>query len=604
METVETGTFRVFARRAVPSAQRQRENSECPSFLFLLVLLLAGTFARAAPRSLEIERFAARLDVLPEGVVRVEERIAIDFRGSWNGIYREIPFGFTDRLGVRGTIALDVQAVEDGVGGALRYEESRGKGRLRLKIHVPVARDAKREVVIRYLARGALRRVAPSDEGYGLHDELYWNVTGDEWQVPIHEATAEVRLPAGIALDAVRRVAYTGERGSRGEDAESRLEGEAVVFKTSRPLGPHAGLTIAVGFPPGQVQYPSLARRAGWLVRANWYVVLPLLVVVSWWMIWRRRGRDSLGARTIIPEWEPPLGLRPTEVGALIDDSMDQRDLTAGIFDLAVRGVIKIREVEDSARDFVLVLNEQAPGAKLETFEEALIDGLFGGKSQVRLSALSRKFFRNIDRVNDKVLDDLVVKGLLRARPDRVRAGWVGLTVAALVGLAALGGGLAVPAPFWVALVLAAPVMLAFAWRMPQRTQAGLDALAHVKGMEEYLVTAERERLDKLPLELIESLLPYAIALDLSDRWTTLFAGLFERPPEWYEPHGQGVWAPHALGQAISGLNRSVSSTLYAVPRTEQHRSHGWGGGYSGGSGFSRGGGSGGGFGGGGGGGF
>src|SRR5262245_29331142 len=97
------------------------------------LLFLAGTLA-AAERSLEIERFAAKLDVLPEGVVRVEERIEVDFRGSWNGIYREIPFGFTDRLGVRGKVVLEVQGIEDGEGGALRYEESRGAGRLRLKI--------------------------------------------------------------------------------------------------------------------------------------------------------------------------------------------------------------------------------------------------------------------------------------------------------------------------------------------------------------------------------------------------------------------------------------------------------------------------------------
>jgi hypothetical protein len=566
------------------------------------LLLLAVT--PAAARSLEIEEFHATIEVDPGGEVRVEERIVVDFQGSWNGIYRDIPYRYSYPTGIRGTIRMSVDAVEDDGGKALEYWESRKRGQVRLKIRVPNARDARRTVVIRYHAEDVIRRFESSDAAFGVHDELYWNVTGNGWQVPVLEASAEVRLPENMPAGSIHAVAYTGAYGARGDAYDFEwLADNRVAFRTTRRLASHAGLTVVVGFPPGHVAHPSLAQRVRWLLTANWFVGVPILLALIWYGIWWHRGRDPIRNRTIVPEWEPPMGLRPSEIGVLIDDRMDQRDLTASIFDLAVRGVLTIRDSEPSrsgGRDFVLVLNEQAlDGARLETFEEALIDGLFGGKSEVTLGSLRRKFFAKVARVNRKVLDDLVVKGLFRARPDKIQQKWILLTLAALVAAVVVGVIAGGTPPFWVALALSAPPMFVLAWKMPRRTELGLDALAHIKGMEEYLATAERDRMEKVALHQVEKLLPYAIALDLHDRWAEEFADLFERPPQWYVTR-DGSWTPHVFGGVIGDMNRSVASNLYSVPRTQS----GGGGGWSGGSGFSGGGGSGGGFGGGGGGGW
>jgi uncharacterized membrane protein YgcG len=573
-------------------------------FVFVSFLLAVSP---AAARSLELPEFHSTIDVEANGVVRVEERIAVEFHGSWNGIFRDIPYGYTYPSGIRGKIRLVVDGVEDGHGKALRYWETRRRGRLRLKIAVPGARDARRDVVIRYHAEDVIRRAGGADAAYGTHDELYWNVTGNDWPVPIHNASAEVRLPEAIPSDDVRVTAYTGQGGSRegAYDVERRGD-DAVVFTTRRRLPPHAGLTVVVGFPPGHVEHPSILRRALWFVTANWFVGLPLTLLIVWSLFWWNRGRDSIADRTIVPEWEPPLGLRPSEVGVLIDDNMDQRDLTASIFDLAVRGVLTIHEADSSSGkpDYRLVLNEQTlDGAELETFEEALIDGLFGGKSEVTLGSLNRTFLDKAVRVSHKVSEDLVVKGLLRARPERVRQTWLILTFVALVGSVVFGVFFGRTVPYFVTLALCLPPMFVLGWKMPQRTKLGLDALAHIRGMEEYLQTAERERMERLPLHQVERLLPYAIALDLHDRWTEAFSAMFDKQPRWYVD-SHGGWSPAVFHTVIGNMNRSVTSNLYSVPRTQSSGSSGWGGGYSGGSGFSGGGSSGGGFGGGGGGGW
>ena len=119
--------------------------------LAVLVLLVVGAGAAHA-RSLTIESFHADVEVRPDGAIVVEERIRVRFRGSYNGIFRDIPYGY-QRSGIRGKIHLVVEAVEDDTEQPLEYWESRRRGWLNLKIRVPGAADAVRTVVIRYRAR-------------------------------------------------------------------------------------------------------------------------------------------------------------------------------------------------------------------------------------------------------------------------------------------------------------------------------------------------------------------------------------------------------------------------------------------------------------------
>jgi hypothetical protein len=68
------------------------------------------------------------------------------------------------------------------------------------------------EVTLRHRVDNALRF-------FEEHDELYWNVTGDEWVYPIKTVTAEVRLPAGV--QGLRANVFTGRYGEPGRDAET-----------------------------------------------------------------------------------------------------------------------------------------------------------------------------------------------------------------------------------------------------------------------------------------------------------------------------------------------------------------------------------------------
>ncbi len=572
--------------------------------LLLILPLLVLSAGAAHARSMTIEQFSTSLEIKEDGTLLVEERIRVRFKGSWNGIYRNIRYGYTHTGGVRGLIPMEVTAVEDERGEALEHWTKRRKGHLRLKIRVPGAHDTTRIVVLRYEVRGVIRAQGEGDSDYGLHDELYWNVTGNEWEIPIEFAEASVRLPASVPPGTIRTTGYVGAYESRGKGwREERLANGLLRFETTSPLAPHAGLTIVVGFEPGHVAYPTVADRVGWWFRANWYVFLPLAFLALWWFVWFRRGRDSLGDHTIVPDWEAPDGMRAAELGVVIDDILDQRDLTAAILDLAVRGIFTIHEDDEKYR--LELHRDRLASTKLESFEKKIVESLFeDDETEIELASVRYKFVTKLKRIKDSILDRLVSLGYFPKRPDRVRGRWAGLTVLVMIGLFVFGIVSGVPWPYYPVTFLAIIPMFVFSRYMPQRTQKGLAALARIRGVEEYLITAEKDRMAKLPMKTMEGLLPFAVALGLHERWAEVFGQIYEQAPEWMQSSSGRVHVG-GLNPWIVGMNRNVGSTMLSGPRSTSSKGSGWSGGWSGGGGFSSGGGfSGGGFGGGGGGGW
>jgi len=173
--------------------------------LLCLAIFLLVAVPAAAERTLVIERFDAIIDVDSDGSIAVEETIVPRFTGSWNGIFRTIPVEYRTPQGLNYTLRLAVESVTDDSGQKLKYESSRERHYRKLKIWVPGATDATRTVKLRYRVSNGLRF-------FDEHDELYWNVTGDEWEVPIESASALVRLPSGVS--GVRATAFRGAYGS------------------------------------------------------------------------------------------------------------------------------------------------------------------------------------------------------------------------------------------------------------------------------------------------------------------------------------------------------------------------------------------------------
>ncbi len=564
----------------------------------LLLLAAVWSMPAAAQRSLAIQRFDATILVEGDGGIRVTESIVAQFTGSWNGIYRTIPVKYRTAQGLHWTLGLDLEGATDEAGRPLRVEASRERHSIKYKIWVPGAENATRTVVLRYRATNGLRF-------FEEHDELYWNVTGDEWDVPIEAATARIELPPGAA--GVRAIAFNGAYGSTAQDATVEARGTTVRVAMPHALGFHEGLTAVVGWNKGVVAAPSAAARATGVLGSNWPLAIPVPVFLLAFAIWRRRGKDPRRL-PIAVQYEPLRGLTPGEAGTLLDNSADLRDVTATLVDLAVRGYLRFEERDErklfgliGGREYVLHRLEPPAEGALAPHEQRVLDGVFSGRgTSVELSQLEDAFYTELPGIQTSIFDRLLERGFYHARPDRVRTRWVvgGSLLGVLVGV----GGLAVadrfllaPVSFAVAGGLVALILIGFGLVMPARTDAGARALEQVLGFEEFLRRVEADHLKKVIVgrpELFDRYLSFAMAFGVEKKWARAFEGIYTQPPTWYVGPSVMHFNVSRFSSSLADLSSKAGSTLTSSPRS------------SGGSGFGGGGSSGGGGGGGGGGGF
>jgi len=510
------------------------------------------------------------------------------------------------RAGLTRDLRFAFEAAVDPAGRALPVQVKRAGARVEIRIG-----DAERTVsgVQTYVLRYRVRRAV---DFHPDHDELYWNATGDEWAVPIAAARVRVDLPQAVPDEDVSVAVYTGARGAREQAATARYTPGVLEVETTHPLAEWSGLTFAIGWPKGIVAPPSTASKVADFLRLNAALFLPL--PVGWWVWrrWRTRGRDPRTGRVVTVQYEPPPGLVPAQVGTLVDERVDMRDLTAAVVDLAIRGHLRIESDESRLlgifprQEFTLVrLPGPVGGAPLASHESALLAGLFERGERVRMADLRERFYKHLPAIRRGVYDELVAAGLFEASPESVRNRWLGLGIAWIV----VGGLLAVGWSQWqgvtsaVAIVpallgvgLSGAIFLACARAMPRRTRKGVDLTLWARGLEEFVRRVESPRLELQeragldPRAVFERVLPYAMALGVASRWAEAFEGIYTTPPTWY----QGAAGPHFTSRGFVGglesMRGNLASSMTAAPRS------------SGGSGLGGGGSSGGGHGGGGGG--
>ncbi len=576
--------------------------------LFLILLLVTAAAPALAARSLVIQEFDADILVNPDATIDVTETIRPQFTGTWNGIYRTIPVEYRTSQGFNFTLLLDLVSITDDAGNPLRHQQSRERHYQKIKIWVPGATDATRTVILKYRAKNGLKF-------FEDHDELYWNITGDEWEVPIRSATARIYLPQGAS--GLRAVAFTGGYGSREQAASITLGENEVTVRTTRVLNFREGLTVAVAWNPGLVYRPGALQRVAWFLHSNWVTMLlfsvPLAVFVVMFRLWYTRGRDPR-RRPIAAQYEPPEGLTPAELGTLADNSPDMRDISATLVDLAVRSYILIEEKEESTllglrttKDYVFHLRKQESEWKdVQAHERALLDSLFAGghRTSVELSDLENSFYRELPKIRDRVFERLLERRYYAKRPDKVRQAY--LVTAAVVAFLSLWGGGFLTAIFKLASfaaiattgIVSAAIIFAFGWVMPARSLRGTRALEGVLGFEEFLSRVEGDRLQRMVKtpEMFEKFLPYAMALGVEKSWARAFEGIYKQAPEWYRgTHFDGL-SSRSFVSNLSSMSGAAATAMASSPRSSSGSGFSGGGGGGGSSGGGMGGGGGGGF--------
>ena len=553
----------------------------------LVALSLGAT--PAAARSWRIADYALDARVERDGTAHLNERITFVFVGSFRGVYRTIPTEYPGPSGTNYSLLLRNFTVSDDAGNPLRFESEQEGDYRKLTIYIPGAVDTSKTVVIGYDVLNGLRF-------FPDHDEFYWNITGNDWPVPIDHVSARIQFPAGAIGAILGAKAFTGTYGAKESDATTNVDGRDVTVETNNPLPIRSGVTVDVALEKGIVKPPGAWTKFAWFLRSNPVVVLPFFAFAVMFLLWRREGKDPDPGMSVAPMYEPPAQMTPAECGALVDDSVDPRDITCTLVDLAVRGYLKIEHVKGEGwfgrDDYKFhLLKPLAEAQTLADHERILLEKMFGiGGQEVTLSSLRNTFYTAIPMIKDGIKSALKRKGMYRVDPDA--AHWYNLLgvviiAAPFVALHVLGV-IQLFDSLWLAIVAGAVTLLIvflFGRRMAATSLRGARTRVAILGFEEFMNRVDADRLKRMPPDTFEKFLPYAMALGVEHRWAQAFQGIIQNPPSWYAGPGYGPGFNTILfTNSLTSMSSTASQVFVSAPRSSSGGS-GWssGGGFSGG---------------------
>ena len=134
--------------------------------------------------------------------------------------------------------------------------------------------------------------------------------------------------------------------------------------------------------------------------------------------------------------------------------------------------------------------------------------------------------------------------------------------------------------------------MMAF---MEKRTPKGNEWLGQILGLKEFILYAEKDRIEMLVKEnpsAFYDILPYAYVLGISDTWSNKFENIIIEQPDWYETDRHfSTFSSIYWWHSFHHCFHSMSSSASYVPAPKGGSGGGsFGGGFSGGCGFSGGG--------------
>ena len=350
-------------------------------FVPAAALVLVGVCYVAAFADERILRFHSDVMVHADSSLTATETIAVRCEGKQikRGIYRDFPTRYRDKRGLKHVVGVEVAGVErDGKREPWHTKPLRNGVRVYFGHKDRLLKHGEHTYAFTYNTTYQLGF-------FDKHDELYWNVTGNDWDFPIDAVSATVRLPERVSMDAMALEGYTGPKGATGQDYEAQaVEAGVASFKTTRGLRPEEGLTVVVGFPKGIAQPPAKMEAFVHRLRYNASGAVGhvgiLLVLGYYTFIWLLVGKDPAKG-LIVPREAPPEGFSPAALRYVQRMAFDNKTFTAALISMAAKGYIRIEEKDG---EYYLV-RDQADEKVLAKEEKKVADALLAGRGEFKV---------------------------------------------------------------------------------------------------------------------------------------------------------------------------------------------------------------------------
>lgn len=450
--------------------------------------------------------------------------------------------------------------------------------------------------------------------------EFYWDAIGDEWRVPITQASVRLNIDPSLRSEIRTSLqCYQGQRQSRDRCEVSGDPGEYDVASTG--LGQYRGLTVALGFTPGTfAEYQPTWWEQAIVWAIGIFVVLlvtvsPLALLIGgiWlWLKYRYFRRKDPAVSTILdrptaPEYLPPKKASVTESAVVLRGKLRGRAVSAQLIDWAVRKYVVLEQTKEKkwwsgpAEYRVEVIKDFSSLSQVEReFAKRIFDHdpVVGS---TLTSATLKKRARKLQIGMEAQAKSVKRSGLYRKDPDAAR--WFRRfgTIALVLGVILLIN------PGLIIVGIIAKVLATVRYL----STSGAELKTYLEGLEYYIGVGEKERLAMLQspdtaekvkfdgavaserLKLYEKTLPYAVLFGQEQQWTKALADMYEHEettPYWQRSDGVVALNAASLSSMVTGFSSSVAqASNYSSSSSSTGGSSG--GGFSGGGGGGGGGG-------------
>lgn len=524
-----------------------RSRFRLPWLLLALISLLAlipSPLSAQEDDQVTWRTYDVTMEIRPDGTVRVTEDILIAFNGSFSQGHRTIPMDRIENISdVEVSVGRDGRSMSpsepvDGafLGSAGTFEAQREGDDFVIDYAFertsPADGDVMRAVTISYTASGVIR-VYP--DATPPEQQLRWTAISSDVTATgvVEEARATVLFPepisqAQLAID----------------PPATTVEADRVVWEGGM-LGSGESLQVAVAFPP-----ITDAAAPGWQADADTFegrrehipavsMLIAMVALVGWvittlLMVVRGIRDPEVGlVADIIPQ--RPDDLPAALVGTLVDESLDTKDVLAGLLDLDRQGYIRIYEDESKSSKAKYRIELLRPIAEAASWDQPMLEGLFGEKGKVgkdinlkdRLKKLREKSMSDLTKAYE---EELFARGYFTEKPSTTRMRWVGRILLVAFGFALPVGLLALWTQTFtgwmvVPLVLSAIGMvigLILTMKAAAKTVDGALVAAKWRAYGRYVEDLKKGPTPEKFFEMLAQDLPWAVALGFDSSWTKL----------------------------------------------------------------------------------
>lgn len=496
------------------------------SFFFII----PHTYARDASQITDwyIKDFQSDVVVNEDSSIDVTEKIVADCGNlpDKHGIFRVLPLFYQKTENEKVRMPIKLISITDFDGASYKYSQTRDGDSVTWKIG-----DADKTVTginnykITYHIDNTIRFDSAD------FDEFYWNLNGNFWQIKTDHFLATIYFPIEPLNKTIDL--YSGSFGEKdqGLATYSWEDSKTLKVESIKTLLVGEGITVSATFAKDffSPYTPTFLEKYGQF----FWLLLPLLTFFFCFRLWRKYGRDPKLHKAEMVQYEPPKGLGPIECGMILSNlGTDSSNISAGIIDLAVKGILKIEEIPKkgifSQKDFKITFLSQdfESNNDLSPTEKKIASEIysFSSNNSLKLNSLKNKFYTSIPKITQSGKNFLFENKYFGKQGFTYR---IVLFVLAGISVPIIFGLIATVTFFYdnptlliSSFVANIIILIIFALIIPSRTVEGAEAVWKINGFKLFMTKAEKYRAPFHEKEgLFEKYLPYAMIFGVTKMW-------------------------------------------------------------------------------------